>query len=447
MNLAVDTPDIIEIPIELYDRVTDNPESFLRNYASINIGRISPFFRDRKRVENVFDLEIKNPLDEQNLVLDDWYAPIDGRNRFIHVDLAPGRRDALGIACCHIDDYISIGDGPTELVAPHITLDFVGRIRFPGRDVIYGDVRQIFYDMVERGISIALCTFDGFHGSLDTIQILQQRRITAAHLSIDRTAWKCVLDPHYDGGVKRASTGGQFLDPWETLKSAMYQERISIPYHEVGMNELLQAEEIADKKKVDHPPRGSLDVAQAIVGSVYNAVVNEEADAIAPDSRQFYGIASGAEDRYEEPQWKPYYIGVYFGEFPEKTCISIFDIDSRMVVFERISSEIWDDQEQAIVEMALDYNRALVSIEYNGVDDPHFRSLRRRGVQISTPKKNKREEVNMLEQVRLRVQNGEIQLPPQSFRPAREGTDEGSIKSMGLALNALRLSRVQIRSL
>jgi hypothetical protein len=95
-------------------------------------------------------------------------------------------------------------------------------------------------------------TYDGFQ-STDSIQQLRKKRFRASNLSVDR----------------------QTL-PYEDLRDAIMDERIEFPRYltyvnigdskteEVAVREILQLQDTG--KKVDHPTRGSKDLADAMAG-------------------------------------------------------------------------------------------------------------------------------------------------------------------------------------
>ncbi|MBL6931604.1 MAG: hypothetical protein ISR45_01555 [Rhodospirillales bacterium] len=58
-------------------------------------------------------------------------------------------------------------------------------------------------------------------------------------------------------------------EPYEWLKAALYDQRVSIPDHETLRTELISLEVDSKTEKVDHPPTGSKDLADALAGVVY----------------------------------------------------------------------------------------------------------------------------------------------------------------------------------
>ena len=98
--------------------------------------------------------------------------------------------------------------------------------------------------MRDRGFPIAQVSYDGWQ-SIDSIQILNQQNITAELLSVDRT-----------------------IEPHETLKSCIQDNRINYYPHQVFFDEI-QGLELVKGEKIDHPPKGSKDVADAVAGVAF----------------------------------------------------------------------------------------------------------------------------------------------------------------------------------
>ncbi len=57
--------------------------------------------------------------------------------------------------------------------------------------------------------------------------------------------------------------------PYDVLKTALYDGRVEIPAHDALLGELLALERDARTGRVDHPPHGSKDLADALAGVVY----------------------------------------------------------------------------------------------------------------------------------------------------------------------------------
>lgn len=277
------------VPETLWGPFATNPESSMRDHASVPSDAICPYFRLRDRIYPDFGDEeegippLVNPIlpttkardwmNEQipfdDLVSDDFYGE-EGAFYHFHVDLSK-TKDMTGIAIAR-----NIGtdaaawvdsDGRPERSAL-IEVPAVIQIQAPPNgEVNFSRVREILYWLKEvRGFKFRASSFDGYQ-SVDSIQTLASKGFDVEILSVDRN-----------------------LDPYDTLKDCLYEGRLFFPcahgqtpettwdeirgLHERGdacaclQVELAQLELISDKK-VDHPPTGSKDLADAMCGAVY----------------------------------------------------------------------------------------------------------------------------------------------------------------------------------
>lgn len=195
-------------------------------------------------------------------------VPIQGARYAMHGDLAI-RGDRAGIAMSHVERYeerVEMTEdsegGAVENVAvlPHIKTDFVISFeadlgKAPQREIQIRWARMLAFELIKRGFYISRFTFDGFQ-SADTIQILTRHGIESEKVSADRTD-----------------------DVWKTLKDVASDGRLSMPFDQFLMNELEALSRI--NGKVDHPPGGSKDLADAFACSITGAIVaggEEDAD-------------------------------------------------------------------------------------------------------------------------------------------------------------------------
>jgi len=281
------SPTILRVPLELKANYLRDPENFLRDIACVPTESTRPFFKDKNKVYEVEKRAFENPFNDEERRLERDFVPAPGQDnfsRYMHIDLGL-KKDAVGISMCHAPNFeqrtitqIHADELVKEEISlPFIKFDFLGRIKAnKGEEILLSKVREIIYDIQRRGFYLALITFDGFQ-SVDSIQILRSQGFKVGRLSIDRTATKLILDKRAkDGsGLVRRSTEGQVMGPMQALKDAMYDDRLSIPYHEHFAKEATGAEIDYKKNKVDHKPRGSIDLLQSMAGSVYNLINNE----------------------------------------------------------------------------------------------------------------------------------------------------------------------------
>lgn len=250
---------LIEIPEAFRADFENNPEKALRDLAGIPPLTGSPFISLAYKVDDARDRWIERygpegPIDGiRGNIIAPWFKATESLKRVMHIDMAfSANGDALGLAMGHVPEVVEI-EGERK---PFIVIDCVWCIRAPaGREIFLGDVRRLIYDMKGvNGFNIRKVTTDGFQ-STDTRQQLEKRRFETEAVSVDKT----VL-------------------PYHDLREAIYENRIAIPPYAIQMRpgeaptEILVKEltELVDNgDKVDHPPDGSKDVADAVAGVVY----------------------------------------------------------------------------------------------------------------------------------------------------------------------------------
>lgn len=197
----------------------------------------------------------------------DTFKPIAGARYALHADLAI-KGDRAGVAMSHVSswvdrvDDVADADGfvtKAETTAPIIKNDFT--VSFSAdigatnplngeslpREIQIRWVRDLAFELIKRGFYIGSFTFDGFQ-SADSIQILLMHGIESKRMSTD-------IDP----------------DIWKTVKDVASDARLSMPFSQLLQNEL-EALSRVDGKKVDHPPGGSKDEADAFACSIVGAI-------------------------------------------------------------------------------------------------------------------------------------------------------------------------------
>ena len=173
------------------------------------------------------------------------------RPRYIHVDLSLNR-DRCGIAIVKMAGMVNVGDPRNpECVEtlPHFVVETAITIQpSAAAELDIGELRswlaqlKTYYDLNIREIS-----YDGYQ-SRESIQLLRKAGIRSREVSVDRTT-----------------------EAYDHLRWALYQGRVTLVDSETLFLELSQLEINEAKGKVDHPPRGSKDLADAVCGAVYAA--------------------------------------------------------------------------------------------------------------------------------------------------------------------------------
>ena len=193
-------------------------------------------------------------------------VPVPGALYCMHGDMAI-KGDRAGIAMSHVQKYLA-ANGEEE--RPVIKNDFVFTFESdlstdPPREVQIRWYRQLIWELIEQGFTIATVTFDQFQ-SFDMMQTLQMHGIDSGLLSLDRNdkVYQTLKDVILDGRLKG-------YRPIENADPLVVSEIKRL--RRVG-------------KKVDHPPSFSKDAADALAGSVFNAIeVGGQEDDIVLDER------------------------------------------------------------------------------------------------------------------------------------------------------------------
>lgn len=266
--LAVASPSIIRIPMSYFEDFEMDPVQALKDHAGIPPAVDDPFISATDRIDEAQDKWHERFAHRKFMPVvsrvtlpefhEEFMAP-DQIRRTVHTDIGyAAHGDAMGMAMAHIPELVEING---EL-KPVIVFDFLLRIKpSGGQQLMLEDFRQLLYELRdERKFRIALASYDGFQ-SQDSQQILQKKRFNTAEISVDRSK-----------------------GPYEDLRQAIYERRIEFPRHMVYLNKGdLEMVDIAKRelseltdtgRKIDHPSKGSKDVADAMAGCVYALMAN-----------------------------------------------------------------------------------------------------------------------------------------------------------------------------
>ncbi|URG17372.1 terminase large subunit [Rhodococcus phage Mbo2] len=258
-KLDAKTDTIIPIPMNYWSDFDLNPVQALKDHAGIPPSVEDPFIATPDRVDEAqekwhrrFDFTPVGSKPHQPEFSDELHG--DALKRVLHVDIAyASGGDALGMAMAHIPELVEI-DGELK---PIIVFDWLLRIKpSGGQTLMLKDFRRIIREMRDdRKYKINLVTLDGFQ-SQDSIQLLREARFNTDLLSVDRNK-----------------------APYEELREAIYERRVEFPKYmtylkkgetekvNIARKELLELTDTG--RKIDHPLKGSKDVADAMAGCVY----------------------------------------------------------------------------------------------------------------------------------------------------------------------------------
>jgi hypothetical protein len=183
--------------------------------------------------------------------MEDWFQPDKDKEYFIHVDLAQ-KHDHCAVAMAHVNRWVNVKvTNEYSQPAPIVEIDAV-RFWTPTADksVDFTEVKDYILSLKTRGFNIKVCTFDRWN-SHDMMQQLKQYGINTELLSVAKK--------HYDDMAMMIS-----------------EERVSGPAIKLLIDELLQLRITRDR--VDHPRKGSKDLADAVCGSIFNAISKSKQD-------------------------------------------------------------------------------------------------------------------------------------------------------------------------
>jgi len=199
--------------------------------------------------------------------------------RHVHIDLALGKQDGAGICISHTVDIIDVErrseDGMvTAEQAPLIEVDLLLRIEAPpGGEIDIGAVRGLVYHFIDHGFSFNYASMDRWQ-SFESLQKFRQQGISSDIVSVD-----------------------QSYEPYDLLKLALYEGRLSYYKYPWLITELEKLERDLKKGKVEHPQGGSKDVADSLAGVVYTLSTNMQArTGVLVGISEFEG--SGVDDEW-----------------------------------------------------------------------------------------------------------------------------------------------------
>jgi len=279
---------VVEVPQDFKEDFQKDVDGALQDLAGVSFVGAGHFFRNRVAISECVDQRRQHPVavetwiagekltvfwsklthkidvvDERGRVMFDRHGrprkqevPILNPDapRYVHIDTAQNR-DALGFAMVHSPGIVEVrrrdrdGDLFVERM-PAIYVDFMLQVKAPpGGEIVFSDIRRLFYRFLDHGFPVAMVTVDQFQ-SLELRQYIErQRGVEAKLLSVDRTT-----------------------EPYKELRSAIYDRRLSMYYYRPVIREMADLVWVGEKDKVDHPDGGSKDVSDALAGAVFSLV-------------------------------------------------------------------------------------------------------------------------------------------------------------------------------
>ena len=252
-----------------------NPLDALGRFACLPAEMIDAFFKSREKVEKAFN-NTALAVDKFGR-LEEWFKPDPEKKYFLHVDLAQ-KHDHCAVAMGHVEKWVNVRvTNEYSQPAPIVAIDAV---RYwtptPDKSVDFTEVKDYILSLRTRGFNISVCTFDRWN-SHDMMQQLKQYGINTEILSVAKK--------HYDD-----------------MAMIVLEERLQGPHIPLLIDELLQLKIMRDR--VDHPRKGSKDLADAVCGAVYNSISRTRPDV--NDEVNIHTYESFVEDNYLEEDEEVY---------------------------------------------------------------------------------------------------------------------------------------------
>ncbi len=227
------------IPVDFKEDWDRNPHEARRDFAAQPSAALNPYM-DWHKVKDIMDAsKLLDPFikcDEFGYPLEiaDWFRGDPAMRYVMHIDLSLSR-DACGIAMGHWD----VEQGKAIIDVAH-------QVRTSKKKVLqFAKIRAIVFELRRLGFRIIMVSYDNFQ-SVDSRQILESKGIPTEHLSCDKT-----------------------LEPYDTFLGFANQGEIDMAPNPILLKECRRLE-LVEGKKVDHPPNGSKDVADAVAGVCFH---------------------------------------------------------------------------------------------------------------------------------------------------------------------------------
>lgn len=231
-------PVLGPVPVEYEKDFKRDPERARRDLGAQPSDAIDRYFTKLEKLEAAYDDSLPDLMDGIHFGSNKQFS---GHMRVAHIDLAL-KHDRAGLAVCH-----STGEEIVFDIVTYFELDdFQGEA-----EIDLQHIRNVLLTMKRWGCKFGLVTYDGFQ-SADSRQLLRKQGIPTDHHSVDRNT-----------------------ESYDALKEVLYADMVRLP--DTERSRMFQQEarslELVKGKKVDHPPRGSKDVADAVAGAVYDATL------------------------------------------------------------------------------------------------------------------------------------------------------------------------------
>lgn len=252
---------IMRVPVEVRHQFENDLYGAVRDVAGVSTRAIRPFLFDVAALSDCFREDVLSVFEGAEVdfagklcrILPERFESPE-EPRWVHIDLGL-TSDSAGLAIGWCSGFRVMERGPklSEML-PVIRFDGVLRVKPPpgGGEIEFARLRKIIYTLRSLGLNIMWVSLDSWQ-SIDTIQIVRNKGYIADILSLDKKPL-----------------------PYDIARTAIVDRRVEAPYYEHVMLEWAQLERDEKTLKVDHPPNGSKDVADATAGVIYGLTTRRE---------------------------------------------------------------------------------------------------------------------------------------------------------------------------
>jgi hypothetical protein len=242
---------VVRVPEKFRRQFRSNITRSLQDLAGRSLERVGTYFTDRAALraaaclQNVLMSKSDVVADAMELMVAPHAFTLQSPTspRAIHADLSLSG-DSTGVAIAHIGAFDDEG-------RPLIICDGLARIAPPKFGQIDLDsIYRLIAAWRQAGVPIEYFSCDNFQ-SADLMQRVSRLGIRVGRISVDMTS---PSNP---------------TEAYESLRCSVVESRIKFPHDETVIDELLALELDRKKMRVDHPPQGSKDSADALAGVTF----------------------------------------------------------------------------------------------------------------------------------------------------------------------------------
>jgi hypothetical protein len=249
------TGQVINVPMDFYPRFKKDIDNAIRDLAGIALYSVQPFFTQPEKISEMFDSSLTPIFSRDVVTLSPKieYMQIEHitrhkimypeKPRYVAMDIGL-KHDRFGFSMGYIEDMVFVEKeyfndetqkmDIVKVKMPKIVIELVLEI---APEMEYGEVelarvRFLIFQLKKFGYNIKYSSADGFQ-SKDMEQILKRNGVKHQYISVDKTT-----------------------EPYETFRSALYENRVRAIHHpklELEMNTL---EKNYVNNTIDHPKRG-----------------------------------------------------------------------------------------------------------------------------------------------------------------------------------------------